>query len=199
MSKPIIEALFGCGAKSKVLSHLYLGSPDAEPLAARALARQADVPYGSIDKTLRELVNSQLVVREETVHGPLYRAPFEDVRLTGLFQLIRQDSAIVAQLKRALRPLKGIAYAGVFGSFASGSAQRHSDIDVLLLEAPGIDRFSVMNALTKVAEKTKRQIEPEFYGVAEFGNKIDHLDPVALSILANPRLDLKGTLPWQQS
>jgi predicted nucleotidyltransferase len=199
MSQPIIEALLGSGAKSKVVSHLYLGSSDSQALAARALAREAGVPYGSIDKTLRELVSSQLVVREETMHGPLYRAPFEDARLTGLFQLIRQDSAIVAQLKRALRPFKGIAYAGVFGSFASGHTQRHSDIDVLVLEAFGTDRFTVMTAFMKVAEKTKRQIKPEFYGVSEFGDKLDHLDPVALSILANPRLDLKGALPWQQN
>lgn len=199
MSQPIIEALFGAGAKSKVVSHLYLSPSGAEPLAARALAREAGVAYGSIDKTLRELVHSQLVVREETARGPLYRAPFEDPRLAGLFQLIRQDSAIVAQLKRALRPLKGIAYAGVFGSFASGHTQRQSDIDVLVLEAPDIDRFSVMTALTKVAEKTQRKIEPEFYGIAEFGDKLDHLDPVAISILANPRLDLKGALPWQQN
>ena len=199
MSQPIIEALLGSGAKSKVVSHLYLGSYGAEPLAARALAREAGVPYGSIDKTLRELVNSQLVVREESARGPLYRAPFEDARLTGLFHLIRQDSAIVALLKRALRPFKGIAYAGVFGSFASGNTQRHSDIDVFVLEASVIDRFSVMTALTKVAEKTKRQIKPEFYGFSEFSDKLDQLDPVALSILSNPRLDLKGALPWQQS
>ena len=35
--------------------------------------------------------------------------------------------------------------------------------------------------------------------MAEFGDKLDRLDPVALSILANPRIDLKGALPWQSS
>ncbi len=198
MSTPIIEALFGTGAKSKVVSYLYQGAYGDEPLPARPLAREAGVPYGSIDKTLRELTNAQLVVREETVRGPVYRAPVEDPRLAGLFLLVRQDSAIVQQLKRALRSIKGIAYAGVFGSFASGKTQRDSDIDVLVLEQPGIDRFAAMGALAKVSDKVKRPIQPEFYAVSEFGDKLDRLDPVALSILANPRIDLKGILPWQQ-
>ncbi|NJK42785.1 MAG: nucleotidyltransferase domain-containing protein [Aquincola sp.] len=199
MSQPIVEALFGSGAKSKVISHLYLCSPGGESLPARALARDADVAYGSINKTLQELAKAQLVVREETSRGPLYRAPFEDPRLAGLFLLVRQDSAIVRQLQRALRSHKGVAYAGVFGSFASGKTQRHSDIDVLVLEQPGIDRFAVMTALAKAADKIKRPVAPQFYALGEFGDKLDRLDPVALSILANPRIDLKGALPWQQS
>ena len=70
---------------------------------------------------------------------------------------------------------------------------------MLVLEQAGIDRFAVMATFAKVADKVKRRIEPEFYSVDEFGDKLDRLDPVALSILANPRLDLKGTLPWQRS
>ena len=199
MSKPIVESLFGSGAKSKVINHLYLSSAGSEPLPARALARDAGVAYGSIDKTLQELAKAQLVVREETSRGPMYRAPFEDPRLTGLFLLVRQDSAIVAQLQRAFRSQRGVAYAGVFGSFASGKTQRHSDIDVLILAQAEIDRFAVLTALAKVADKLKCPIRPEFYSVSEFGDKLDRLDTVALSILANPRIDLKGSLPWQQS
>ena len=51
----------------------------------------------------------------------------------------------------------------------------------------------------EVASKVKRPITPQFYSVSEFSDKLDRLDPVALSILANPRIDLKGALPWQQS
>ena len=199
MSKPIVEALFGSGAKSKVISHLYLCAPGEASLPARALARGADVAYGSINKTLQELAKAQLVVREETSRGPLYRAPFEDPRLAGLFLLVRQDSSIVQLLQRALRSPKGIAYAGVFGSFASGKTQRHSDIDVLILTQAEFDRFAVITVLAKVADKAKRPITPQFYSMAEFGDKLDRLDPVALSILANPRIDLKGALPWQSN
>lgn len=198
MSKPVIEALLGRGAKSKVVQWLYLQDRRSEPIAARPLAREAEVAYGSINKTLQELVDQQLVVREETSHGPQYRAPHEDPRLAGLFHLIRQDSAIVSQLKRALRgSAKGITYAGVFGSFAAGATKRDSDIDVLVLEREGVDRFSVMTELSKVGERIHRDVNPQFYSTEEFASKVQSGDPVALSILANPRLDLRGELPWQ--
>jgi predicted nucleotidyltransferase len=197
MSKPVVEALFGSGAKAKVVSCLYLRRPDSESLGARALAREAQVAYGSIDKTLRELTSNELVVREESAQGPQYRAPFEDARLAGLFLLLRQDSLIVQQLTRALRTAKAIDYAGIFGSFAAGRTHRNSDIDVLVLEQAGLDRLAVMAALAKVADKVQREINPTFYSAAEFGGKLDDRDPVAMSILANPRIDLKGSMPWQ--
>jgi predicted nucleotidyltransferase len=198
MSKPIIEALFGRGAKAKAVQWLYLQNEGSEPIGARALARQADIAYGSINKTLQELVDSQLVVREQTSHGPQYRAPHEDPRLAGLFKLIRQDSELVGQLNRALRGYaKAITYAGVFGSFASGKTVKNSDVDVLILADTGVDRFSLLNEFSKVGERVGREVSVQFYSVAEFGEKLKNEDPVALSILANPRIDLKGTLPWQ--
>jgi len=198
MSKPIIEALFGRGAKAKAAQWLYLQNEGSEPIGARALARQADVAYGSINKTLQELVDSRLVVREETRHGPQYRAPHEHPRLAGLFMLIRQDSELVGQLKRALRGhTKVVTYAGVFGSFATGKTVKDSDVDVLILADAGVDRFALLTEFSNVGERVGREVSVQFYSVAEFGDKLKNEDPVALSILANPRIDLKGTMPWQ--
>lgn len=84
MPKPVIEALFGNGTKAKVVEWLYVQQTRKNTISARSLARNAGVPYGSINKTLKELVAAQLVVRQETQHGPEYRAPEEDSRLTGL-------------------------------------------------------------------------------------------------------------------
>lgn len=197
MGKPIIEALFGSGTQSKVMTFLYLRLQGSEPLAARELARAAGVPYGSISKTLQELTNDQLVVREETSRGPQYRAPYEDPRLKGLFLLTRQDSTVTQQLKRAFRGAQGVTYAGVCGSFASGQTHRESAIDVVVLGYAELDRFSLMAKLAKVAQSTGRDISPMFYSMEEFQGLVDRHDPVALSILANARIDLVGAFRWQ--
>ena len=196
MSMRVVEALFGKGAKAKVVEHLYLRPDQAPSIPARALARDAGVPYGSIDKTLRDLVASELVVREETPRGPQYRAPHEDRRLAGLFMILRHDSHIVEQLTRALKPVKHLAYAGIFGSFASGRAGRDSDIDLVLIEEPEFDRFAAMTAIEKVAQRVQRDLSPQFYSDEEFSRQILDADPIVMNILANPRIDLKGELRW---
>jgi predicted nucleotidyltransferase len=197
MSKSIVEAVFGTGAKSKVLQWLYLAGSSSAPVGARALARLAAVPYGSINKTLQELVADQLVVREDSAHGPQYLAPHDDPRLRGLFLLIRQDSVLVEQLKRALKPFKGLAYTCVFGSFATGRTHKGSDIDVLVLEDDGADRFAVITALSKVGEKFSREVDPQFYSVDDFMAKLAEGDPVVRDVIASPRINLKGAEPWQ--
>ena len=196
MPIPVIQALFGKGAKAKVVEYLYLRPEQDPPLAARALAREAGVPYGSIDKALRDLSAHELVLREATPHGPQYRAPHEDARLAGLFMLLRHDSSIVKQLARVLKAIKHLGYAGIFGSFASGRAGRRSDIDVLLIEEPGFDRFAAMAALEKVAQRVQREVSPQFYTDEEFARQLTALDPVVVGILSNPRVDLKGQLKW---
>src|SRR5450830_273370 len=188
MKKPIVEALFGVGAKGKILQWLYVRSDNSPPIAARALAREAVVPYGSVDKALQGLVADQLVVREETAYGPHYRAPREDPRLAGLFTLLRQDSVITDKLKKALKPFEQVVYACVFGSFASGATHKSSDIDVLVLETEGLDRFAVMTALSKISVQTGREVNPEFYSVSEFQDKLNGGDPFTLSVVANARI-----------
>lgn len=197
MKKPIVEALFGTGPKARIVQWLYLRHDSSPAVSARSLAREAAVPYGSVDKALRDLVANQLVVRDETPYGPHYRAPREDPRLAGLFTLLRQDSDITDALKKALKPFKLAAHACVFGSFASGNTHKASDIDVLVLEDDGLDRFAVMSALGKVSARVKREVSPEFYSVPEFMGKLEQGDAIALSIAANPRIDLKGKAPWQ--
>lgn len=193
----MVEALFGTGPKARIVQWLYLRHDSSPAVSARALAREAAVPYGSVDKALRDLVANQLVVRDETPYGPHYRAPREDPRLAGLFTLLRQDSDITDTLKKALKPFKLVAHACVFGSFASGNTHKASDIDVLVLEDDGLDRFAVMSALGKVSARVNREVSPEFYGVSEFMGKLEQGDAIALSIAANPRIDLKGEAPWQ--
>ena len=167
-----------------------------ERFPARELARRAGLPYGSVDRALKDLVRRQLVVREEAPRGPEYRAPFEDPRLKHLFLLLREESAIVSALKRALKRFNSIGYAAVFGSFARGDTHKGSDIDVMILESGHADRMSVIGELSKVGDRTGCAINPQFYAPAEFKRLVEDNEPVAVSILREPRIDVKGVLPW---
>ena len=145
---------------------------------------------------MKDLVRRELVIREEATRGPEYRAPFEDPRLKHLFLLLRAESAIVSALKRALKRFKSVEYAAVFGSFARGDTHKGSDIDVLILERGHADRLGVIGELSKVGDRTRREVNAQFYATSEFKRLVEDNEPVAVSILREPRIDVKGVLPW---
>ena len=196
MVKTVAEAITGSSLKAKILSWLYVESDPADRFTERQLARDTGISSGSIHKVLMALVDDQLVVREHGARGPEYRAPFEDPRFKSLISFFRQESEIVALLKRALKPFKSIEYAGIFGSFARGATHRGSDIDVLVLESSDEHRLQIMAALSSVSDKIKREVNPQFYSVQEFRENAAAGEAIALSILSNPRIALKGELTW---
>jgi predicted nucleotidyltransferase len=197
MSNSIVDTLFVNRPHSRLIEWLYVEAKPNERFPPRELARRAGLPYGSVGRALKDLVARQLVVREDAARGPEYRAPFEDPRLKHLFLLLRQDSALVNQLKRALKRFSSIDYACVFGSFARGATHRESDIDVLVLESTDADRMAVMAELAKMSDRVHREINPQFYATAEFQRLVQEHEPIALDILQQARIDLKGVLPWQ--
>jgi predicted nucleotidyltransferase len=81
--------------------------------------------------------------------------------------------------------------------YAAGTTHKDSDIDVLIIEQAGLDRFEFQLTLGRIAERFGRPMSPEFYSAEEFSRKLASLDPVVLSILDNPRIELKGATPWQ--
>src|SRR5215813_6805080 len=196
MGNSVAEAIFVNRPQVKLIQWLYVDAPSMERFPARELARRAGLPYGSVDRALKDLVRRELVVREEAPRGPEYRAPFEDPRLRHLFLLLREESTIVGALKRALKRFKSVEYAAVFGSFARGETHKGSDIDVLILESESADRLSVIGELSKVGDRTRRRVNPQFYAASEFKRLVEDNEPVAVSILREPRIDVKGVLPW---
>lgn len=196
MSLSILEALSGSKVKSQLLYWLYAMAADDEKYTEKELATKTKVPTGSIHKALMQLSENELIVREETKLGPVYRAPHEDPRLKPLFLLLRQDSAIVAQLRRALKPFRSVDYACVFGSFARGQTHRKSDIDVLVLQKNADEQLEIMTALSHASDKLSREVNAQYYATTEFKSLIERGEPIAMSILANTRIDLKGELPW---
>lgn len=174
---------------------LYVIAEPSKGFSERALARHAGVAEGTVHRPLLALVAGQLLVKEETEEGPRYRAPHEDPRLKYLFLFLRQDSNIVAQIARAMKKLKSVQYACVFGSFATGTTNKGSDIDVLVLESTEEQRTEVLKAFSALSDSIGREVNPQIYSTEEFQANLAHGDSIALSLVSD-RIDLKGAAPW---
>ncbi len=196
LKSSVTAALFVNSPQVKLIDFLYVEAKRNEQFATRELARRAAVAYGSVDRAMKDLVARGLVTRLETQEGPRFRAPFEDARLRHLFLLLRQGSGIVSALQRALRAVKSVRYACVFGSFARGEDGGHSDIDVLVLRDQEEGQLEIYSALQRVADRFGREVNPHLLGTQEFLGDVETGEAVAKSILAHARIELLGTQPW---
>ena len=158
-------------------------------------AKYAGLSEGVVHRPLLALVETQLLIKDDTEEGPRYRAPHEDPRLKYLFLFLRQDSDIVERLARAMKKLKTVQYACVFGSFVTGTTHKGSDIDVLVLENREDERAEVLAAFSALSKVIGREINPEIYSVEEFNANVAKGNSLSLSIASN-RIDLKGVATW---
>jgi hypothetical protein len=58
-------------------------------------------------------------------------------------------------------------------------------------------RFAIRDSLSAYADRTGREVNPQFYATSEFKRLVEDNEPVAVSILRERRIDVKGVLPWQ--
>ena len=192
-----IEALVGSELRARLLHWFYVEAQPDVAIHEREIARRTGIAPGSVHHALKRLEEGQLIVREESLRGPQYRAPYEDARLQPLFAFFRQESRLVSALRKALADVPHVAYGCVFGSFAKGTAGATSDVDVLVLEESRDARQRVLSVLAKVEESTQRRLDITTMSVEKFRLMLGEQDAFALSVVASQRIVLKGeTDPW---
>ncbi len=197
VSRKLIEALVGSELRARLLHWFYVEALPGVSTHEREIARRTGIAPGSVHHALKRLADGQLIVREETPRGPQYRAPHEDVRLQPLFCFFRQQSELVGALRGALEGVAHVAYACIFGSFAQGTTDARSDVDVLVLEKSRESRQRILSALGKVQESASARIDITTMSVDKFRGMLAEGDAFALSVVGSPRIALKGEVePW---
>lgn len=193
MNKQTVSTLFGGERRAQILQLFY--SHPWEKLHQREVERRLDAPFGALHRLLRLFVSAGLLTAKKEANLVFYQAAATDERLKPLVNLLRQDTELVEQLRRAVKPLR-MAYAGVFGSYARGEETANSDVDVLLLwpDDEQQDRAAVSAALTKVGFKLRRDINIDGYTLSEFRTLLREDNSFAVDVLTQPRIDLKGDM-----
>lgn len=116
----------------KVLRHFF-DNPDEE-FYLRELARILDISPMTVKRALTLLLEDNLLVREERKNQIMYRAKIENVSFRYAkisYNLARIENAgLVTSL---LDRVPGISSVVLYGSFAAGENDTHSDLDLLVI------------------------------------------------------------------
>jgi predicted nucleotidyltransferase len=170
---------------------LLLGRPD-ERFHLRQVARLAGTGLGPTQRELAALTGAGLVTREESGRQVYFQAERRSPLFPELQSLIQKTSGAVAVLREALRELGSQIRVGViFGSVASGTMNRESDVDLLLL-SDSLAFRDLARPIREASSRLGREVNVNLYRPSEWRARAAARHPLVVSVLENPRLAVIG-------
>lgn len=175
--------------RSRVLSALLLHPERA--LHVRELARVAQTSPGSLHRDLRTLSDLGLLIRQDVGRQVTYQANAQSPVFAELAGLLRKTAGLADVLREALAPLgEAVVMAFIYGSMADGTERSGSDVDVMVLGDAGF--ADVTLALTNTTQALGREVNPTPMPTADFARRWAVGDGFARSVVAGPRIWIKG-------
>ena len=188
MQQSLAAVLFP-GYRRRVLGLLLL-APD-EALHGREIARRTGLPSGTVIRELNRLVAAGLLKCERRGNQALYSADRACPVFEEVAGMLRKTSGAADVIAAALARLsEGIQSAFIYGSFARGTANSGSDIDVLIIGA--VELGSVIDILHPVQRLVGREINPKIFSSREWKDKQRAKNAFVTEVRANPKIFLIG-------
>jgi uncharacterized protein len=169
MQSDLLPDLLGSRLRAKVLGWLFTHTD--ESFFVRQLTALLDLDSANLSRELARLEKMGLLVSTTSGKQKYYQANPKSPIFNELHSLMVKTAGVADILRSALNPVsQQIKVAFIFGSMASGTENRASDIDVLII---GNITFGDVIDLFSSAEKTlRREINSVVYQVEEFQQKV---------------------------
>jgi DNA-binding transcriptional ArsR family regulator len=173
--------------KAAILKLLF-GSPPAE-LHLRELVRRSGLSIGTVQQELRRLTRIGLVTLRKDGNRVYYRANPAHPLCGELRSIVLKTDGLVGVLEGPLAE-DHVLVAFVFGSVAAGEADAESDVDLMVIGSLGLRRL--VQLLSGVAERLGREVNPHVLAPDEFKERKKKHDHFLTTVLAGPKLFVKG-------
>src|SRR3989344_1420958 len=190
-TKPFTDlgTLFFGAYRRQVLALLLL-HPD-ESFHLRELARVTNTQPGTLRRELAQLADAGVLSRERIGNLVRYKANIDCPIYDELRGILKKTAGAADILRDSLAPLADkIDVAFVYGSVASGTERRSSDIDVMVVGTASFEE--VVQTLHRSQEQLRREVNPNVYGPAEFKKKAKEKGSFLAHVLKDPKLFILG-------
>lgn len=173
--------------RAEVLRLLFADA--GRELHLRDLTRQSGLGLGTVQGELEKLSGADLVTSRRDGNRRYYRANSSHPLFPDLQQLVLKTTGLRDVLADALRGMKGVEVAFVFGSLATGAGKAASDVDLFVIGDAGLRTLAPV--LRNATETIGREINPVSMTVAEF-RKRRAKDAFITDVLGKEKLFVKG-------
>lgn len=170
--------------------------PGARPYA-RHLQRVLDLGGASLQRDLGRLVDFGILERTEDGRLARYHTGDRPNFWAAVRLLVADLDDPASLLSEALRDVSGIEAAFVFGSAAEGARCSDSDIDLFVVEQPGIDPRALHRQIAEAGHVLGREMNPVRYtqqALAErLGNANHAANGFVRAVIAGPKRWVAGS------
>lgn len=173
--------------RAEVLRLLFADA--SRELHLRDLTRQSGLGLGTMQGELEKLSKADLVTSRRDGNRRYYRANASHPLFPDLQQLVLKTSGLREVLADALKGVKGVDVAFVFGSLAAGAGKAASDVDLMVIGDASLR--AVAPGLRRASERIGREINPVTMTAAEYA-KGRKKHPLLLDIADKEKLFILG-------
>lgn len=171
----------------KVLSYFYLHSH--ENLYINEIVRKLDVDKRNLVKKLRELENEGLLLCEVRGNLKIFSINKKYSLYREYEKIIQKTVGFESEIKNLLQPIKEISEAYIFGSYAKGKMDVHSDIDLLVVGTH--KSIALLGKLRQMQKRVDREINLVNMDVLEFKKRLKDKDPFLVEIINKKHIKIK--------
>lgn len=182
--------LLGMPPAEARLIRYFLIRPNARP-HLRELQRTLRLGGASIQRAVERLTRLGALAKTEEGGRILYAVVSGAAawRALRLLEGVTEDPAPL--VREALVDVRGIEVAFIFGSVATGEAREGSDVDVLILERPDLDRKRLYRQLSEVSVLLGREVNAVRYTAEALADRLgDRTHPAwgfVRDVLSSPK------------
>ncbi|MDP8253363.1 MAG: nucleotidyltransferase domain-containing protein [Candidatus Kaelpia aquatica] len=156
----------------------------------RELERILGYSAGNIRRELLKFQKDTLLETSRSGNLLYYSLNVKHPLFNELKNIIAKTVGIEGLLKKALSYIKGINFAFIYGSFASGKENFSSDIDLMIIGEP--EDSLLYDKIAELEKKLEREINPSIYSAEEFNLKKRDKNGFIMDLLNNPKIMIIG-------
>ena len=183
-----LDRLFGSKTRVTLLSKLMMDSD--KRFYIRELSKNLSIPYGMLHREVKNLVLLGILQEEKTGKVTLISVNKKLPYFVELKSMMIKTAGLGDLIKNALFGLKGIKYAFIYGSFASGGEVEGSDIDLLVVG--DISEEEVLKAVSGIERDVGREVNYIVWSEKEFSKRVKNGHHLLAEIIKKPVIMLVG-------
>lgn len=184
----MLEILLSSRVRAKLLTAFFL-SPGVEHNAFQ-LARTLNESYSAVWKELNKLEGLGILKSEQEARLKRYQVDLTCPFVPELRSIIFKTEGVWAVIRDSLTEMNGVKSAFIYGSYASGEADKESDIDILIIGKVNLEQLA--DLIGEAEKKLNRPINYVIYSETEWRQKILQDEPFAVNVIQSPKIMLTG-------